>query len=828
MADRASVATAYVTVMPEISGAQSNITAGLQSTLGAAGEKAGTSLGTSLLTKLKGYSKQIVAAVGLSTLSKLAKDSVSSFTELASETKSLQRTMGGTAEEVSALSGAMKLSGVDTSKATTSLNKFAKSMSSAASGSSTYANAFSSLGVSVTDANGNLRSTSDVITDVSQAFSGMDDGAQKTALAMTLFGKSGTALLPFLNKGAAGIEELKAKAKELGIVIDDDGISKWAAYKSAVREWNTAIEGAKVQIGGALVPFVTMGATAMNTLLVPAITAASGAFSSFLNGLTSGIDLTALQSTLGSIADAFFSAFSSGGVESFGASFANMVNAVVPLLNSVTPLFSLLGNTIAFIGQHPEAATIIAGIAMALKGWNVISSIGGAIGSVVSGFKGIVSGAASTIASFTGIAASEAAAGAASGVSATMILASAAACVALGAAVVLAAEGMGKLADAAVNIATNGPGAAVVLAGMVATVAGLAAGAVVLGPALTASAVGILAFGAACLAVGAGIMLASNGIAAVADKLPIINEYGGSSIGILAGMAASCLALSAGFVALAASGAAATLGLGAYAMGMTAASAATTVGALALAAFSLAANALAAAVNTIGQGVTAMGDGFAKMGTGAQQLADNGTSAAWSLGEMGTAAWGASGNVSTMADNVTRLASTLGTCTPVLDALRTSAQSAAEGAKQAVVGACESMRQAVSSLDLKVSINVDKLPHFYMTGSFNAQTGEVPQVGVNWYATGAVFSESTLIGVGDNRKYSEAVLPLSPSVLGGIGEGIEREMGSDYNGTLDDIRALLAGILDKDTAVYMDTAKVSRALAANSRTAARGAGAAWA
>ena len=45
------------------------------------------------------------------------------------------------------------------------------------------------------------------------------------------------------------------------------------------------------------------------------------------------------------------------------------------------------------------------------------------------------------------------------------------------------------------------------------------------------------------------------------------------------------------------------------------------------------------------------------------------------------------------------------------------------------------------------------LPHFSMSGSFNAQTGSVPSVSVQWYRNaaeqGALFASPRLIGVGD-------------------------------------------------------------------------------
>lgn len=88
------------------------------------------------------------------------------------------------------------------------------------------------------------------------------------------------------------------------------------------------------------------------------------------------------------------------------------------------------------------------------------------------------------------------------------------------------------------------------------------------------------------------------------------------------------------------------------------------------------------------------------------------------------------------------------------------------------------MRAQVSGLKLTLPrISVGALPHFSMSGSFDAKTGSVPSVNVSWYASGGLFGRPSLIGVGDNRRYDEAVLPLSPSVLEGIGDGVASRMG---------------------------------------------------
>ena len=51
-----------------------------------------------------------------------------------------------------------------------------------------------------------------------------------------------------------------------------------------------------------------------------------------------------------------------------------------------------------------------------------------------------------------------------------------------------------------------------------------------------------------------------------------------------------------------------------------------------------------------------------------------------------------------------------------------------------------------------------KIPHFYMYGNFNAETGEVPKVGVNYFAKGGIVDRATLGIIGEAGK--EAIMPL--------------------------------------------------------------------
>lgn len=129
--------------------------------------------------------------------------------------------LGVPIEQLSSLAYAGELSDVSFEALSKSAAKLSKNMvEAAAKPTSEAASAFRALGVSVTDANGKLKSTEEVNGDVAEAFSGLKDGAGKTAAAMAIYGKTGADLIPMLNGGRDGLKEMADEAAKFGLIID--------------------------------------------------------------------------------------------------------------------------------------------------------------------------------------------------------------------------------------------------------------------------------------------------------------------------------------------------------------------------------------------------------------------------------------------------------------------------------------------------------------------------------------------------------------------------------------------------------------------------------
>ncbi|RVA59773.1 phage tail tape measure protein, partial [Mesorhizobium sp. M7A.F.Ca.CA.001.11.2.1] len=114
------------------------------------------------------------------------------------------------------------------------------------------------LGVKIKDINGKLRPTEDIVLDVADAFARLPDGALKAALAIELFGKSGAELLPFLNAGKAGLQDLGKQAEQLGIVLTKEQAAIGDALGDSLDSIKKAAAGTRLQMGLVFGPGLTV------------------------------------------------------------------------------------------------------------------------------------------------------------------------------------------------------------------------------------------------------------------------------------------------------------------------------------------------------------------------------------------------------------------------------------------------------------------------------------------------------------------------------------------------------------------------------------------
>jgi phage-related protein len=257
------------------------------------------------------------------------KSAVDSVEELGLSVTKLMSVTGESAPDASrllfAVGEGLRTTGQSADGAQQDIVRFSKNMEAAsqsmdAGKPNALAKQMEALGISVNDANGNILPTDQLLQNVADKFKAMPDGAEKTALAIQLFGKSGAAMIPFLDQGAAGIKAMEAESDKLGHTMSGPELEAFQKNQEAGMKFSAAMEGVQLQIGSLLMPIVaaiTEKMAAFAEALVGAVMAAESKFgpaiSSIVSALSSFMEklvtapgvLVALGAAVGVLAAAF-------------------------------------------------------------------------------------------------------------------------------------------------------------------------------------------------------------------------------------------------------------------------------------------------------------------------------------------------------------------------------------------------------------------------------------------------------------------------------------------------------------------------------------------
>ncbi len=114
--------------------------------------------------------------------------------------------------------------------------------------------AFGKLGLTLEDVQG--LSQEDTFGLLVERLQGMEDGAEKDALALDLFGRQAQALSPLLNQTAESTEALRQRAHDLGMVMTDEAVDGSVVLGDTLDDLKGAAAGLMNGLGASLMPVV--------------------------------------------------------------------------------------------------------------------------------------------------------------------------------------------------------------------------------------------------------------------------------------------------------------------------------------------------------------------------------------------------------------------------------------------------------------------------------------------------------------------------------------------------------------------------------------------
>lgn len=163
---------------------------------------------------------------------------------------------GVAVEELSKLSYAAKLSDVTIEQLQGGLTKLNKGIAETANGTGEAQKAFSAMGISVKNADGSLKNSSQVLNDVADRFVTYQDGANKSALAIQLFGKSGAELIPLLNQGSDGLKKMGDELQRFGGVVTADAAKNAGLFNDNMDKLGIVVSAVGKSLANSILPYL--------------------------------------------------------------------------------------------------------------------------------------------------------------------------------------------------------------------------------------------------------------------------------------------------------------------------------------------------------------------------------------------------------------------------------------------------------------------------------------------------------------------------------------------------------------------------------------------
>lgn len=112
------------------------------------------------------------------------------------------------------------------------------------------------FGVSVRDANGEFRSSEDIMMELISILQTWPDDVYKANAATLLFGRSGAELMPLLNGASGSLEEMRQQAHDLGLVLDDEAVDAGVHLTDTIDQVKRSFSSVMTQIGVKVMPVI--------------------------------------------------------------------------------------------------------------------------------------------------------------------------------------------------------------------------------------------------------------------------------------------------------------------------------------------------------------------------------------------------------------------------------------------------------------------------------------------------------------------------------------------------------------------------------------------
>jgi hypothetical protein len=211
--------------------------------------KGAKELGSSVMDSGKmvlGFGAAIVGGLGAAAMT---------FAHIGSELKDMADRTGVSVEALSELQFVFAQTGVSAEDLETSFKKMSKFIVSAAEGSKGATELITRLGLSLSDlASASPERQMEMIAD---AVAKIQNPSERAAVAIELFGRSGTKMLPVLQQGGDALRRMREEAGAMGLTVSMDAANAADVLDDSVGALFATLRKLAFEIGAAVAPMLT-------------------------------------------------------------------------------------------------------------------------------------------------------------------------------------------------------------------------------------------------------------------------------------------------------------------------------------------------------------------------------------------------------------------------------------------------------------------------------------------------------------------------------------------------------------------------------------------
>jgi len=256
------------------------------------------------------------------------------FSSMGDQVAKMAKRTGLSVEALSELRFVASQTGTEFESLEMGFRRMQRSIYDAGRGLSTAKDALADLGLRFEDLDG--LSPEDQFKLLGEAISRIEDPTKKAAIAMTLFGRTGTNLLPMFARGAKGIEELQEEARRLGLTMSSEDAKAAEDFTDALDKLWKVVKMGVFRVGAALAPVLQQ--------LTDTITGVATKISAWIDQNRQLI-VTVMQVAAAIIAGGLALAALGTVISGLGSA----LGVLITVVTGVATVFKLLAGVIAFL-----------------------------------------------------------------------------------------------------------------------------------------------------------------------------------------------------------------------------------------------------------------------------------------------------------------------------------------------------------------------------------------------------------------------------------------------------------------------------------------------